>query len=207
MSLPPLDLRRLQVFSQVYERRSFSRAAEDILLSQPTVSGHIKCLEDELGVRLFDRLGRKIIPTRAADLLHEYAVQVLKLLEEATSSLDALMERFRGELRLGGSTIPGEYLLPTLLGAFREQYPEVRATLIIGDTGGIAERVLEGDLELGVVGAVLAEERLLFEPLLADQVILAAPPGHPLGGQTIAAAQLAKWPLVLREPGSGTRSS
>ncbi|MBI4799608.1 MAG: LysR family transcriptional regulator, partial [Desulfarculus sp.] len=154
-----MDLRRLQVFAKVYECRSFSRAADEVLLSQPTVSGHIKSLETELGVRLFDRLGREILPTRGAELLYGHAKAILEMVEEAQRSVDAFLGRLRGELLVGGSTIPGQYVLPEFIGRFRLLHPEVRVTLAIGDTGEICEKVLRGGLEVGLVGAVLDDDR------------------------------------------------
>ncbi|MBI5523619.1 MAG: LysR family transcriptional regulator [Desulfarculus sp.] len=200
-----MDLRRLQVFAKVYECRSFSRAADEVLLSQPTVSGHIKSLETELGVRLFDRLGREILPTRGAELLYGHAHAILEMVEEAQRSVDAFLGRLRGELLVGGSTIPGQYVLPEFIGRFRLLHPEVRVTLAIGDTGEICEKVLKGGLEVGLVGAVLEEERLAFAPLMDDQVVLAAWPGHPLAGRRLSPRDLTTTPVVLREPGSGTR--
>ncbi len=200
-----MDLRRLQVFAKVYDCRSFSRAAEEVLLSQPTVSGHIKSLETELGVILFDRLGREILPTRAAEVLIGPARRILDLFQEAQRDVDAFLGRLRGELVLGGSTIPGQYVLPELIGRYRLMYPEVRVTLSIGDTGQVTEQVLKGELELGMVGAALEDERLAFTPLMDDQVVCAAWPGHPLAGKKVALSELLQTPVILREPGSGTR--
>ncbi|MCA1989796.1 MAG: LysR family transcriptional regulator [Desulfarculus sp.] len=200
-----MDLRRLQVFAKVYERRSFSRAADEVLLSQPTVSGHIKTLEEELGVRLFDRLGREIMPTRAAELLYEHATRILDMVEQAQRAVDAFLGRLKGQLLVGGSTIPGQYVLPEFIGRFRLLHPEVSVVLNIGDTSEITEKVLHGDLELGIVGAALDEDRLAFTPLMDDQVVLAAWPGHRLAGRRLTPQDLLETPVVLREPGSGTR--
>lgn len=202
-----MDLRRLQVFTKVYECRSFSRAAEEVLLSQPTVSGHIKSLETELGVNLFDRLGRDIIPTRAAEILIDHARRILEMVEQAQRAVDAYLGRLRGELFLGGSTHPGQYVLPELIGRYRLLHPEVQVILSIGDTGQIVEKVLKGELEVGMVGAANEDERLAFTPMMDDQVVLAAWPGHPMAGRRITITELTRTPMVLREPGSGTRQA
>ena len=199
-----MDIRRLEVFVKVYELRSFSKAADAVLLSQPTVSGHIKVLEDELGVKLFDRLSRKILPTRPADLLYRHAVDILARVREAAGEVDAMMGRFRGELKLGGSTIPGQYVLPVLLGEFRKEHPEVRPILIISDTSNIIGSVANGDLEFAMVGAAPDVEHIDFTPLCEDVVILVVDPGHALAGKTISARELVNWPVTTREPGSGT---
>ena len=199
-----MDLRRLQVFAKVYEKRSFSRAAEEVYLSQPTVSGHIKSLEEELGVQLFDRLGREILPTKAAELLYVHARDILMRVEDAQHSVDAFLGRLRGDLVVGGSTIPGQYVLPSFIGRFRLLHPEVRITLHIGDTRQVAEAVLSGELEAGVVGAVVEEERLAYSPLMEDELALAGWPGHHFG-DSLDTAELKRVPVVFREPGSGTR--
>lgn len=199
-----MDLRRLEVFAKVYQRRSFSRAAEEVLLSQPTVSGHIKSLEDEIGVRLFDRLGREVMPTRAAELLYGYATRVLELVQEAQDAVDAFLGRLRGELTVGGSTIPGQYVLPALIGRFRLLHPEVKVTVEVGDTAEVTGRVLTGELEAGVVGAASEDDRLACTPLMDDVVALTAWPGHPLADHEVEPEELYDTPMVWREPGSGT---
>ncbi len=201
-----MDLRRLQVFAKVYECKSFSRAAEEVLLSQPTVSGHIKSLEEEIGVPLFDRLGREILPTRAAELLYDYATRILEMVEEATAAVDAFLGRLRGNLVVGGSTIPAHYVLPDMVGRFRLLHPEVRVTVEVGDTSEIVQAVLAGRLEAGLVGAASKDERLAFTPIMDDTICLAAWPGHPLAGRKATLSDLTATPMVLREPGSGTRT-
>jgi len=201
-----MDLRRLQVFTKVYECRSFSRAAEEVLLSQPTVSGHIKTLEEEIGVNLFDRLGREIMPTRAAELLYGYAQRILAMVDEASMAVDAFLGRLTGALNVGGSTIPAHYVLPAMVGRFRLLHPEVRVTVEVADTGEICRRVLAGALEAAMVGAPTDEERLSCSPLMDDEVSLAVWPGHPMAGRRIGLKELENIPLIVREPGSGTRS-
>ena len=186
------------------KKRSFSRAAEEVYLSQPTVSGHIKSLEEELGVQLFDRLGREILPTKAAELLYSHARDILSRVEDAQHSVDAFLGRLRGDLVVGGSTIPGQYVLPAFIGRFRLLHPEVRVTVHIGDTRQTAEAVLAGELEAGVVGAVVEEERLAYSPLMEDELALAAWPDQPYGSKLDPLA-LKLVPMVFREPGSGTR--
>src|SRR5438045_8509463 len=129
-----MDLRRLEVFAKVAELGSFSRAAEALFLTQPTISEHVRSLEDELGVQLLDRLGRGTTPTRAGQLLLGYAQRMLTLAREAQQAVDQLQGRMSGELAVGGSTIPGEYVLPALIGAFKTKYPDISIALLIGDS-------------------------------------------------------------------------
>ena len=139
-----MDLRRLEIFLKVAELGSFSRAAEALFLTQPTVSEHVRALEDELGVQLLDRLGRGTTPTRAGTLLLGYARRLLALSREARQAIEQFQGRVGGELMVGGSTIPGEYVLPALIGAFRGKYPDVSVSLRIGDSRQVQEWVEEG---------------------------------------------------------------
>ena len=147
-----MDIRRLQAFSKVYELRSFSRAGEELMLSQPTISAHVLALEEELGAQLFDRLGRSVLPTQAGEVLFRYAQSVFTELEHARSDILALSRRVAGELVIGGSTIPAHYILPRLLARYLATYPEVHLELQSGDTQEVTAMVLEGLIHIGVVG-------------------------------------------------------
>ncbi|HFB83988.1 MAG TPA: LysR family transcriptional regulator [Thermodesulfatator sp.] len=200
-----LDFRQLQVFAKVYEQRSFSRAAEEVFLTQPTVSGHIKALEDFLGVRLFDRLGREVVPTRAGEILYPYARQALSLVAEAEREIRLFLGVEKGRLEIGGSNIPGQYLLPALIGAFKENYPGLELKLLIGDTQKVAEAVARGDIELGVIGARLTSfDDLLYQPCCDDELVLAASTNQNFP-EAIKLEDLERLPLIIREQGSGTR--
>src|SRR6266851_6491364 len=148
-----MDLRRLEIFAKVAELGSFSRAAEALFLTQPTVSEHVRALEDELGVQLLDRLGRGATPTHAGRLLLGYARRMLALQREARQALDQFQGRMSGELVVGGSTIPGEYVLPALIGTFKTKYPDISVSLLIGDSRQVTEWVEDGRVELAIVGA------------------------------------------------------
>ena len=128
-----MDLRRLEIFAKVAELGSFSRAAEALFLTQPTVSEHVRALEEELGVQLLDRLGRGATPTRAGQILLGYARRMLALSRETRQAIDQFQGRLSGELLVGGSTIPGEYVLPALIGQFKAKYPDISISLLIED--------------------------------------------------------------------------
>ena len=150
-----LDLRLLEVFCRVYEERSFSRAAENLWISQPTVSGHIKNLEEALEVRLFERLPREVVPTQAARILYRHGEVILKQREVALQELMAYLNRLEGSLTVAASTIPGEYLLPQVLVAFNAQFPRVEVKLTISDSKEVCDQVAKGRAELGCSGAQL----------------------------------------------------
>jgi DNA-binding transcriptional LysR family regulator len=203
-----MDLRQLEVFAAVYELRSFSRAASTLRLTQSTVSEHVRLLEEELGTRVFDRLSRETVPTRAGELLYGYARQMLLLRTEARQALDQFLGQVTGALLVGASTIPGEYVLPAAIGRFHERHPRVTITLQISDSRGIAQAVLDGQVDVGVVGADPGNRVLEVRSLMPDELVLALPPGHPWSGRGEATLdELRAEPLIVREPGSGSRQA
>jgi DNA-binding transcriptional LysR family regulator len=201
-----MDLHRLEVFCKVYEMKSFSRGGRACLLSQPTVSEHIRYLEAFLDVQLFDRLGRQVVPTRAGEILYDYARRMLKLRQEVTRILELYRGKMSGELELGGSTIPGQYILPSLIGKFKQSYADIRIKLVIADTMDVTNMVLEGSLELGVVGARIKNSKLEYYRLFDDELVLAISANHRWAERSsISLDELADAPFIMREQGSGTR--
>lgn len=200
-----MDIRRLEAFAKVYELGSFSKAANDLYLSQPTISTHVAGLESELGVVLFDRMGRKVLPTQAADVLYAYAGKVFENIEAAQAEIAALQERISGEFSIGGSTIPAHYLLPDLVAEFHKSYPEVAISLKVGDTEKIVDMVASGELICGMVGAELDRQDLEFIRLFEDQMVVIAAPEFIKQTGEISAKRLLGYPWVNREQGSGTR--
>jgi len=206
--LPTVDLRQLEIFVKVAELGSFSKAADALYLTQPTISEHIRTLEDELGVRLLDRLGRGAAVTKAGELLLGYARRMLTLQREARQAMDSFQGKMSGELLVGASTIPGEYILPALIGRFKEKYPEISITLLIGDSQAVVDWVLEGRAELGMVGARLPHRSLEYRELMPDEIVVMVPAAHPWNGRKqITLEELRGEPLLIRERGSGTRAA
>lgn len=203
-----MDIRRLEIFSKVAELGSFSRAAEALFLTQPTISEHVRALEDELGVQLLDRLGRGATPTRAGQLLLGYAHRMLALSREAHQALERFQGRMSGELIVGGSTIPGEYVLPALVGQFKAKYPDILISLLIGSTRQVSDWLEEGRVEVGVVGAQPASRALESKELMADELVVVVPATHAWATRrTTSLADLQKEPMIVRERGSGSREA
>lgn len=200
-----MDLRRLEIFCCVYDEKSFSRAAERLALSQPTVSGHIKKLEEHFGTPLFDRLGREILPTAAGRLLFRYGSRIVETKKAAAQAMEAFLHRLEGDLEIGASTIPGEYLLPRWIGQFHADYPGIDVHLKIRDTREIVELVAAGEVELGFVGARLPWPRLEYRVFASDTLVLAAPPTPEWAVDALSLDELRERPLLIREQGSGTR--
>jgi DNA-binding transcriptional LysR family regulator len=203
-----VDLRHLEIFVKVAELGSFSKAADALFLTQPTVSEHIRSLEDELGVRLLDRLGRGATVTKGGALLQGYAQRLLALSREARQAMESFQGRMSGELLVGASTIPGEYILPALIGRFKEKFPDIAITLLIGGSQAVTEWVAEGRAEVGVVGARSGHRGIDFRELLPDDIVLIVSATHPWHGRKqVTMEELRAEPLLLREPGSGTRAA
>jgi len=203
-----VDLWRLQVFCSVVEQCSFSKAAAAIRLSQPTVSSHVKDLEDHFSCKLVDRLGRTAAPTKAGQLLYDYAKQLLHLKEDTEKALAEFQGKMIGHLTIGGSTIPGGYILPALIARFRKTYPDIFITLIQGDSAGIICNVSTGQVELGVVGTPARQPQLAEERFMEDQMYLFVSAGHKWANEnSVSIEMLAREPFILREVGSGTRTA
>ncbi len=201
-----MDIRRLEVFCKVVELGSFTRAAEAVLLSQPTISEHIKTLEDMVGERLVDRLGREALPTPAGKILYRYAKKIIQIKDEAVQAMAAYRGALAGALRVGASTIPGTYILPRVIGLFKQRHPEVQISIHIAGTKEVAEAVAEGHHELGLVGSQWRDRRLSFERIFSDELVLAVPQNHPWTRESsIALERLCEEPFIARHRGSGTR--
>ena len=201
-----MNLRQLEIFCKVIELGSFSKAGEATFLSQPTISEHIKTLEEDLSNRLIDRMGREIILTKAGEILYEYAKKILDLSIEARQAVENFSGNMTGEITVGGSNIPGEYVIPCLLGKFKETYPNISLLLRVGDTREIINEVLHYKIELGIVGAKIEDKRLQYKKFMKDELVLIIPPSHPWGSSiSIRPEELQKEPFVLRERGSGSR--
>lgn len=203
-----MDFRRLEVFTKVYQQKSFSKAGQALYLSQPTVSEHIRLLEEDLGLILFDRQGKEIVPTKAGQFLFQYANQLMSLRQDSLRAMEQFRDKGVGELLIGGSNIPGQYILPGLLGGFKKNFPGIRIRLWIGDTQHIQEKVLDGTIELGLVGALSEHRRISCQPLTTDELICISLPGPPGEKQKASDPdKLLSLPFILREKGSGTRKS
>lgn len=205
-----IDLHQMRIFKLVAEKKSFSEAAEAMYLTQPTVSSHIKHLEESLGVVLFDRLPRSVELTKAGEILYGYSKDIIKLHGHAIEAIQEFSGRITGTIHIGGSTIPGEYILPGLLRRFREKAPEVEVHLGIADSKEISSQVLEGKIEIGVVGAQPKEESIESFPFCIDSLTLIVHPSHPLALKKKTSVPwniLLTEPLWLRERGSGTQKT
>ncbi len=198
----------LRSFVEVVRRGSFSDAARALGVSQPTISFQVQRLEEEASAKLLERQGGRVALTDAGTLFLRFAERVLTEESGLRESMKTLRKVIGGRLALGASTIPGEYILPRLLGAFLQRYPAVQATIAVADTSIIVDKVQAREVDIGFIGAEVKRRGLVVRRLQDDEVLLLAPPKHPFAKRgSIRVEDLEGQPLVVREEGSGTQRS
>ena len=201
-----VNLNYLKTFILVVEKQSFSATAKLLYLSQPAVTLQIQALEDSLGMQLLIRKGKSLVLTEAGEIVYQQAKKLLDLWEETQSSVYKISKVVRGKLVIGASTIPGEYILPQLIGGFHHAYPDVEISLEIANTGEIVERTVAGELDLGVIGSFVLHDKLETYRLTEDRLILIVHPNHRWAErENIQVEELKEEQFILRHEGSGTR--
>lgn len=209
-SVPPVDfdLRQLEIFAKVVELGSFSKAGEAVHLAQASVSERIATLESMVGAKLLDRMGRTIAPTKAGELLYRQAQRLLDTKKAACLEMQDFLGVKQGEIHLGASTIPGEYILPEVIGRFAREYPQISVVLTVADSDEIEARVLQGGFEFGIIGRKSSSKKLLSRDLWEDDLVLVVPSDHRWASKKeVTPLELADEPFISREAGSGTLSS
>jgi DNA-binding transcriptional LysR family regulator len=198
--------RRLQVFHTVARLLSFTKAAETLHMTQPAVTFQVRQLEEHFNTRLFDRTHNRISLTDAGRHVFAYADRIFELYAEMESSVRDITGEIRGTLTIGASTTIAEYMLPPLLGDFKERFPSVTIHLKVSNTEGIVTMVENNAIDLGVVEAPVSNKSLVVETCKLDRLVAIVPPGHPLADrQSVDFSTLLQYPFICREEGSGTR--
>jgi DNA-binding transcriptional LysR family regulator len=175
-------------------------------MTQPAVTFQIRQLEEDFNTRLFDRGHNRISLTEAGQRVFEFSARIIALYEEMEESVRELTGEITGALTVGASTTIAEYLLPSLLGRFKERYPEMQIRLTVTNTEGVVHLVEENEIDLGVVEGGVSNKQLLVETCLIDELVVIAPPAHEFAACTsVTTRQLVGLPFVFRETGSGTR--
>ena len=196
----------IKVFLTVVEKKSFSKAAKALFLTQPAVSFQIQMLEEYYGTKLFDRVNRTINLTAAGELLLKYANEMSILQAQLEREMQELTGKIRGKLIIGASTTIGEYVLPTIVGNFKIKNSDVEVSLEIHNTEEIENHLLEGELDIGLVEGPVHGKEIVKEKYIDDELVLVAPLGHCLAKkESVSLKDLAGHPFILREKGSGTR--
>lgn len=202
-----MELRQLRAFELLVRRGSFTRVARELGLSQPAVSTQIRTLEEELGVKLLERLPRQVLLTPAGEVLLEYAQRLINLEEEARLALADLAGLQSGCLRVGASSIIGTYLLPEILGEFKRRHPGLRIITSIGPSQRVVDSLQAHAIDVGLVEAAHPWGDLAAETFCEDELVLIVSSRHPWADRpSVRPEELAGQPYVAGEPESGTRA-
>ena len=200
-----MNIKQLEIFVTIATTGSFSKGAEEACITQSTASQHIAALEESCGVRLFDRTGRGAITTEAGKIMLVHARQVIKSLKTTEQAILQFRQADGVELCVGGSTIPGTYLLPRVIAALRASDPGIRVKAEIGDSSEILARLIDENIEVGIVGATADDKRFTAEALGHDEILLVVRKGHSWCGRgNVQVEELLREPIIMREKGSGT---
>jgi DNA-binding transcriptional LysR family regulator len=205
-----LNFHQLHIFQMVATHLSFSRAAEAMEITQPAVSIQVQELEKFLGITLFHRRPRGLRITEAGDAVLAYSQQIFALSSQLVDTVQEMEDLQTGHLVLGASTTPGEYVLPLVVGRFRQVYPGIHVELVIGNTRTIIQRILDRDMDLGMVGDHVEEHsnELEMVDFQDDEIVMVAAPSHPAASMVNPTVeQIVDHGLIMREEGSATRLS
>lgn len=198
---------RLKVFCCVARSLSYTKAAQELFISQPATTKHVQELESQYKARLFERLGNKIALTEAGKLLLERSEHILEEYNRLAYEMSLLQGEYSGELRLGASTTIAQYVLPPLLAQFTSKFPKVKVSLLNGNTREIEQALQEHLIDLGLVEGISRLPNLKYTYFLDDELVAILRTGGKDGlniPEEISPEQLERLPLVLRERGSGT---
>ena len=205
-SLPDVDFRHLRTFRALAQIGNFSAAGRTLGLSQPAVSRQILALEQALGVRLFERLGRRAVLTLAGNTLRTRLERLMREAESLPHLIADLTEGVRGELRIGASTTPANTIVPALLGVYRRRYPQVRLALQTDNSSRILESLERGAIDVAFVGADMLPATLTVVAEIPDDLVLIVSRAHPLAKKRITIEDLKNCDFIKRDAGSHTRS-
>lgn len=196
---------RLKVFRSVATNLSFTKASQELFISQPAITKHIQELEKEYNVRLFDRMGNRIQLTRAGQIMLEHANRILKGYQQLEFSINALHANAKGELRIGASTTISQYVLPEIIAHFRKCYPDIRISMTSGNSRDIETALTGGSIDLGMVEGPVRQPHLKYTPFMEDELVaIVSTKGILARRERITPEELKQVPVVLREFGSGT---
>lgn len=197
---------RIRVFLAVANHLSFSRAAEELSISQPGVTFHIKALEREYGVDLFERVGKRLYLTDAGRTLVDYVLRLSLIEEEARVALEELKGLESGFLVVGASATIGIYLLPEVVGEFRKRHPGIKVSLRVGNKRHTLDRLRHNELDFGLVASPVSDPLLVAEPYIDDELVVIVSPTHRFARESIVyPGELRRETFLVREPGSGTQ--
>ena len=197
-----MDFEQLETFLEVARLSSFSRAAERRFRTQPAISAQIRALEEEVGARLLDRSGGKVSITQSGKLFQKYAEETLEARKAVLTAIAETERVPRGEIIVGANEGTCLHILPEVFAEFKRQYPDVAVNIKRADYGKILESVIDNSVDFGVVSLPVADNRLKIVLIHRDELVIIAPPGHPLAeNKSARVADVANFPLVMPKVG------
>ncbi|SHH60146.1 DNA-binding transcriptional regulator, LysR family [Sporobacter termitidis DSM 10068] len=199
-----MDFKQLEAFVKTVELSSFSKAAEALFLSQPSISVYVSALETELGAKLLTRTTKDVTPTRNGKLFYEYAKNMLSLREKAVFSIQSRSNSYQGELEIHASSVPAQYILPEIIVDFNKTYPNISFHITMSDTFNVINSVIGQKCEIGVVGARTETGKCDYKFITSEAIVLITPPGSPLTEDTLS-ERIYSENFITREEGSATR--
>jgi len=201
-----MDLKQLEAFVYVIKLRSFSKTAEKLYLTQPTISAHIASLERELGVKLIVRTTKEVYPSGAGQVLFQYAQDMLNLRESAMSAIRDFEKEISGSIAIAVSTVPGQCVLPEIMSEFRKIHPDISFKIQKCDSADAIKKLISREVEIGMTGTVIDTNKCVFRHFVDDEIVVVTPNEQRFKGiKKISVEMLEKEPMIVREEGSGTR--
>ncbi|MTI48577.1 selenium metabolism-associated LysR family transcriptional regulator [Sporosalibacterium faouarense] len=203
-----MDFRQLETFVEVVKLKSFSKAADKLYLTQPTITNHIQNLENELGTLLINRLGKNISATEAGTLLYKHALNIINMRDMAQFAIGSYKGKIQGHLNISSSSIPRQYVLPYILKEFSQKYPEITFSINDNDSRNVIENILSGVNDFGIVGAKFHSPHLDYIDLIEDELVVVAPSDKKYNladKSTLDLDTILQENVILREKGSGSR--
>ena len=197
---------RLKVFYTVAKRLNFTKAAAELFITQPAVTKHINELEAYFKTSLFERSGnKKTLLTAAGELLLQHAEKIFELHRELEFDMNLLIKKHSGVLRIGASTTVSQYVIPAVLAGFHQKFKDIQVQLVTGNTEDIEQALLDKELEMGIIEGISRNPQIKYEEYLQDELVLVCARNNTsVKKDTIKPEELKNYPLLLREPGSGT---
>ncbi|MBP2241479.1 DNA-binding transcriptional LysR family regulator [Cytobacillus eiseniae] len=200
-----MDLHQLFIFTKVVEHKNFSKAADEVFLSQSTVSSHIKALEKDLNVLLFDRDGREALLTPHGERLYHWAQKILLMKDEALLDIKKGMTDFRGIIRFAASSVPGSFIIPAMIKQFNKIHPNISFHIMESSSKNVVDQVLNRSVDFGILGEKYDNDKLCYLPLLKEKLVLISSNQLELD-EPVTVEQIIKYPLIMRNSDSGTQA-
>jgi len=203
-----MEFNQLEIFIEVTKSESFSKAAKNLYLTQPTISNHIQNLENELETILIDRKSKKCTLTGAGELFYRHAIELINARDKAKYSIEEYKGNIRGNLEITTSSIPEQYILPELIKEFSEAYPNVTYTMNHKDSRSVCNQIIDGQINFGIVGAKYESDSLEYIDFYEDELVLATPNSKKYDWSSecpIKIQNMMNEKLIIRKEGSGSR--